>query len=142
VQFFSPNNTRHTTKSEFSTEGKAVADLPGVEIVYSYENLGPEIIDALVKQGVKGIVLAGVGDGNSTDAAIAALSAAAKKGVAVVRSSRTGSGLVVRNVEVDDDTLGFIAAMELSPQKARILLMLALMKTSDPAKLQQAFMQY
>ena len=101
-----------------------------------------EIIDGLVKQGVKGIVLAGVGDGNSTDTAIAALSAAAKKGVAVVRSSRTGSGLVVRNVEVDDDKLGFIAAMELSPQKARILLMLALMKTNDPAKLQQAFMQY
>jgi L-asparaginase len=48
----------------------------------------------------------------------------------------------VRNVEVDDDKLGFIAAMELSPQKARILLMLALMKTNDPAKLQQAFMQY
>jgi L-asparaginase len=142
VQFFSPNNTRHTTKSEFSVDGKAVSDLPDVEIVYSYENLGSEIIDALVKEGVKGIVLAGVGDGNSTDTAIAALSAAAKKGVAVVRSSRTGSGLVVRNVEVDDDKLGFIAAMELSPQKARILLMLALMKTSDPATLQQAFMQY
>jgi len=55
-------------------------------------------------------VLAGVGDGNSTDAAIAALSAAAKKGIAVVRSSRTGSGLVVRNVEVNDDTLGFLAS--------------------------------
>ena len=62
--------------------------------------------------------------------------------MAVVRSSRPGSGLVVRNVEVDDDKLGFIAAMELSPQKARILLMLALMKINDPAKLQQAFMQY
>ena len=48
----------------------------------------------------------------------------------------------MRNVEVDDDKLGFIAAMELSPQKARILLMLALMKTNDPAQLQQAFMQY
>jgi len=55
-------------------------------------------------------VLAGVGDGNSTDAAIAALSAAAKQGIAVVRSSRTGSGLVVRNVEVNDDTLGFLAS--------------------------------
>jgi len=142
VQFFSPNNTRHTTKSEFSVDGKAVSDLPDVEIVYSYENLGSEMIDALVKDGVKGIVLAGVGDGNSTDSAIAALSTAAKQGIAVVRSSRTGSGLVVRNVEVDDDKLGFIAAMELSPQKARILLMLALMKTSDPATLQQAFMQY
>ena len=142
IEFFSQNTTRHTTKSEFTVDGKTARDLPRVEIVYSYENLGPEVIDFLVKQGVKGIVLAGVGDGNSTDAAIAALSAAAKKGVAVVRSSRTGSGLVVRNVEVDDDKLGFIASMELSPQKARILLMLALMNTNDPVKLQQVFMQY
>ena len=142
IEFFSRNTTRHTTKSEFSVDGKNVADLPRVEIVYSYENLGPEVIDFFVKQGVKGIVLAGVGDGNSTDAAIGALAAAAKKGVAVVRSSRTGSGLVTRNVEVDDDKMGFIASMELSPQKARILLMLALMNTNDPAKLQQAFMQY
>jgi L-asparaginase len=142
IGFFSQNTTRHTTKSEFTVDGKSAVDLPRVEIVYSYENLGPEVIDFLVKQGVKGIVLAGVGDGNSTDAAIAALSAAAKKGVAVVRSSRTGSGLVARNVEVDDDKLGFVASMELSPQKARILLMLALMNTNDPAKLQQFFMQY
>jgi L-asparaginase len=142
IEFFSQNTTPHTTKSEFNVDGKTPSDLPRVEIVYSYENLGPEVIDFLAKQGVKGIVLAGVGDGNSTDAAIAALSAATKKGIAVVRSSRTGSGLVVRNVEVDDDKLGFIASMELSPQKARILLMLALMNTSDPAKLQQIFMQY
>jgi L-asparaginase len=142
VQFFSHNSTRHTTSSEFSIEGKAAADLPRVEIVYSYENLGADVIDFLVQRGVKGIVLAGVGDGNSTDAAIAALSTAAKKGIAVVRSSRTASGLVVRNVEVDDDKLGFVASMELSPQKARILLMLALMNTRDPGKLQQFFMQY
>lgn len=57
-------------------------------------------------------------------------------------SSRTGSGLVTRNVEVDDDKMGFIASMEMGPQKARILLMLALMNTNDPTKLQQAFMQY
>lgn len=142
IEWFSQNTTRHTTKSEFSVDGKAPADLPQVEIIYSYENLGPEMVDFLVQQGVKGIVLAGVGDGNSTDAAIAALAAAAKKGVAVVRSSRTGSGVVARNVEVDDDKLGFIASMELSPQKARILLMLALMNTTDPSKLQQVFMQY
>ena len=142
IEFFSQNTTRHTTKSEFSVDGKTPADLPRVDILYSYENLGAETVDSMVQQGVKGIVLAGVGDGNSTDAAIAALSAAAKKGIAVVRSSRTGSGLVVRNVEVDDDKMGFIAAMELSPPKARILLMLALMNTSDPAKLQQAFMNY
>jgi len=140
--FFSENTVRHTTKSEFSVDGKSVSDLPRVDIVYSYANLGRDAIDFLVKEGVKGIVLAGVGDGNSTDTAIAALSDAAKKGVAVVRATRTGSGLVVRNVEVDDDKLGFIASMELNPQKARILLMLGLMKTNDIKKLQEFFMQY
>lgn len=140
--FFSQNTTRHTTKSELSVDGKEVKDLPRVEVVYSYANFGRDTIDFLVSKGVKGIVLAGVGDGNSTDAAIAALADAVKKGVVVVRATRTGSGLVVRNVEVDDDKLGFIAAMELNPQKARILLMLGLMKTKDPKALQELFVQY
>ena len=140
--FFSKNTTRHTMKSEFSVDGKTVEDLPRVEIVYSYANFGRDTIDYLVGAGVKGIVLAGVGDGNTTDAAIAALAEAAKKGIAVVRATHTGSGLIVRNVEVDDDKLGFIAAMELNPQKARILLMLGLMKTKEPAKLQEFFMEY
>jgi L-asparaginase len=142
AHFFNKNTTRLGVNSEFSVDGMTPSDLPDVEIIYSYENLGPDMINSLVKQGVKGIVLAGVGDGNTTDAAIAALADAAKQGVAVVRSSRTGSGLVVRNVEVNDDKYGFIAAMELSPQKARILLMLGLTKTSDPKKLQEYFMEY
>jgi L-asparaginase len=140
--FYSANTVRHTTKSEFSIDGLTVANLPRVEVVYSYANLGGEIIDALVAQGVKGIVLAGVGDGNSTDAALAALEKAAKKGVAVVRCSRTGSGIVDRNVEVNDDKLGFIAGMELNAQKARILLMLGLTKTTDVKQLQQFFYEY
>jgi L-asparaginase len=111
-------------------------------VVYSYANLGGEVIDAAVEKGVKGIVLAGVGDGNTTDAALAALERAAKKGVAVVRCSRTGSGLVDRNVEISDDKLGFIAGMELSAQKARILLMLGLTRTSEVRKLQDYFNQY
>jgi L-asparaginase len=142
VHWFSKNTTRQTTKSEFSVDGKGTNDLPRVDIVYSYANLGPDVVDFMVKQGVKGIVLAGVGDGNSTDAVIAALAEAAKKGVVVVRSSRTGSGLVVRNVEVDDDKLGFVAAMELSPPKARVLLMLGLTKTSDIKRLQDMFKEY
>jgi L-asparaginase len=142
AHFFNRNVTRLGTNSEFSVDGMTPDDLPQVEIIYSCENLGPDMINYLVSQGVKGIVLAGVGDGNSTDAAIAALADAAKQGIAVVRSSRTGSGLVVRNVEVNDDKLGFIAAMELSPQKARILLMLGLTKTNDPKKLQEYFMEY
>jgi len=140
--FYSANTARHTTKSEFSLDGLTAAKLPRVDVVYSYANLGGDIVDALVEKGVKGIVLAGVGDGNSTDAALAALEKAAKKGIAVVRSSRTGSGIVDRNVEVNDDKLGFIAAMELNPQKARILLMLGLTKTSDVKALQNYFYEY
>jgi len=142
ANFFTPNNTRHTTQSDFSVEGVAAKDLPKVEIVYSYANAGRDLVDALVEKGTKGIVLAGVGDGNTTDELLSGLADAVKKGVAVVRSSRTGSGLVVRNVEIPDDKMGFIAAMELNPQKARILLMLGLMKTADPKRLQEYFMEY
>jgi len=140
--FYSYIATRHTTKSEFSIDGLTVENLPLVTIAYSYANFGGLVIDAMVEKGVKGIVLAGVGDGNTTDAALAALERAAKKGVAVVRCSRTGSGLVDRNVEINDDKLGFIAGMELSAQKARILLMLGLTRTSDAKRLQDYFNQY
>jgi L-asparaginase len=142
AMFYSAITTRHTTKSEFSIDGLTAANLPLVTIVYSYANLGGVIIDAMVEKGVKGIVLAGVGDGNTTDAALEALERAVKKGVAVVRCSRTGSGIVDRNVEINDDKLGFIAGMELSAQKARILLMLGLTKTSDVKKLQEYFNEY
>jgi len=119
-----------------------VTELPRVEIFYAYASMGREFIDDAVKSGVKGIVIAGVGNGNMTRTAIEGLAEAAKRGVAVVRSSRTGSGAVARNIEEDDDGLGFVASMELNPQKARVLLMLGLMNTSDPRKLQALFYQY
>jgi len=140
--FFFPNNVRHTTRSQFSVDGVKAENLPRVEIVYSYANFGRDTIDFLVQHGVKGIILAGVGDGNTTDTAMAGLVDAAKKGVAVVRTTRTGSGIVARNIEVNDDKLGLIASMELNPQKARILLMLGLMQTKDPKKLQELFYTY
>jgi len=140
--FFDPLTTRHTTHSEFSVSEMKPEDLPRVEVIYSYANMGRDVIDYMANNGVKGIVLAGVGDGNTTDAGIAALQEAAKKGVAVVRSTRTGSGIVDRNVEVNDDKLGFIAGRELNPQKARVLLMVGLTKTKDTKKLQEYFAQY
>jgi L-asparaginase len=92
--------------------------------------------------GARGLVIAGVGNGNLGAAARAAASAAAQAGVAIVRSSRTGGGIVERNVEMDDDALGFIAADELNPQKARILLMLALTRTRDPLRIQELYYTY
>lgn len=140
--FYDPLTTKHTTHSQFSVDNLTADKLPYVEIVYSYANFGGDTINDIVKRGAKGIVLAGVGDGNTTDAALEALKKAAQSGVAVVRSSRVGSGIVDRNVEIKDDDMGFIAAMELNPQKARILLMLGLTQTQDPKQLQELFYEY
>jgi L-asparaginase len=139
--FYSPTKRRHTTESEFSI-GDGVTELPDVAIVYAHANMGGTLIEAAIKAGAKGIVVAGVGDGNMTDPALDTLTRAAKDGVVVVRSARVGRGVVRRNIEVDDDELGFVAAQELNPQKARILLQLALMKTSDPGEIQKMFLEY
>src|SRR3954447_16022795 len=140
TRWFSKPEWRHTTRSEFA--GAIPDTLPRVDIVYSYANAGPEFVNAAIAAGAKGIVLAGVGDGNATQPLIDALAAAAKKGIVVVRSSRTNSGAVARNVELDDDKLGFVAAQELNPQKARVLLQLALLKSKDPKAVQALFDQY
>ena len=86
VYFFSKNTTRHTTKSEFSVDGKE-RERPAArgDHLFLRQRRAARSMNFLVKDGVKGIVLAGVGDGNSTDAVIAALAEAAKKGVVVVR---------------------------------------------------------
>ena len=141
ASFFSRNDTLHSTASAFSLQALEAAGWPRVDVVHAGVGLDGELVDFLAARS-RGIVLAGVGDGNATDLALRALQRAAGAGVAVVRASRTGSGRVARNVEVDDDALGFIAAGELSPQKARILLMLGLSLTQDPAVLQDFFDRY
>ena len=140
ASFYSPPVPKHTSGSAFA--GIVPDTLPKVFIVYAHANVGPEFVDAALAAGAKGIVLAGVGDGNGTDPLIQALAAAAKKGVVVVRSSRVGTGTVARNVELDDDKLGFVAAMELNPSKARVLLQQALTKTKDVAQIQKYFDEY
>jgi L-asparaginase len=120
----------------------SLKELPQVDIIYGYANASPVPVVALVASGVRGIVSAGVGNGNFYPDVEQALTAARSKGVVVVRSSRVGSGHVLRNSEVNDDKLDFIVADDLSPQKARILLMLALTKTQDPAQIQQWFYDF
>jgi L-asparaginase len=131
---------RHTTESEFSLDG--VTALPRVDIVMAYENMDGKLIDAAVAAGAKGIVIAGVGNGNMTAAALDALAAQAKKGIVCVRSTRVATGRVGRNVEVDDDKLGLIASDDLNPQKARVLLRLALLKQRPLADYQRLLEQY
>ena len=77
-----------------------------------------------------------------TAPAIEAVKRAVKKGVVVVRSSRTNGGIIRRNIEVNDDELGTVASMELNPAKSRPLLQLALLKTSDVKKIQDYFDGY
>ena len=118
----------------------AEGQLPRVEIVYSHANMDAVPIDDAISHGAKGIVLAGVGDGNTSKPALDALEQAAKKGIIVVRSTRVRTGFVTRNVEVDDDKNGFVVSEDLNPQKARILAQLLIANgVTAPAKLQQAF---
>ena len=131
---------KHTTASEFSV--KDATTLPRGDILYANADMSADLIDAAVKLGAKGIVVAGVGDGNMTTPALEALSRAAKAGVVCVRSSRVGTGHTWRNSEINDDKMGFVASGELNPSKARVLLKLALMKTKDVAAIQKYFDEY
>jgi L-asparaginase len=138
--FYTKPEWKHTTASEFDVS--QVTKLPRVDILYACADMSADLIDAAAAKGAKGIVIAGVGNGNMTKAAVDAAARVAKKGVVVVRSSRVATGSVGRNVEIDDDKLGFIASDELNPQKARILLALALLKPRDPPALQNLFYTY
>jgi L-asparaginase len=95
-----------------------------------------------VAAGAKGVVIAGVGNGNMTAAAVTTLAKHAKAGIVCVRASRVTTGLVGRNVELDDDKLGLVASLGLNPQKARVLLRLALLKQRPMAEVQRLFDQY
>jgi len=138
--FFTSPEWKHTTQSEFDITN--VTTLPRVDIIYASADMSPDLIECAATNGAKGIVIAGVGNGNMNKASVTAAANAAKKGVVIVRSSRVVTGSVGRNVELNDDQLGFIASDELNPQKARILLTLALLKQRTPEQLQQMFYTY
>ena len=140
VDFYRGPVGRHTVETEFSVDG--VTALPRVDIVMAHENMDGALIDAAVAAGAKGVVVAGVGNGNLTAAALSALVKHAKNGIVCVRASRVATGRVGRNVEVDDDKSGLVASMDLNPQKARVLLRLALLKSRTNADLQRLFSEY
>ena len=138
--FYRAQVRKHTVDAEFDIS--KLAALPQVDIVYGYANVGPVAIDAFVAAGAKGIIHAGVGDGSLAAKVVPALKAARAKGAIVVRASRVGQGILARNGEANDDELDFVVADTLNPQKARILLMLALTKTSDTKEIQRMFYTY
>ncbi len=114
--------------------------LPRVAILTAGAGMDAEPVKALLGIGCKGIVIAGMGQGNAPQSVLDALAEAVRGGVPVVRSSRVDEGMVDRNVEVDDDARGFVAARTLGPAKARILLMVLIANgITDPAAIQAAF---
>ncbi|MGE0415750.1 MAG: asparaginase [Acetobacteraceae bacterium] len=125
--------------TEFDIEGRA--DLPRVDIVMAYGGADAALVHAAVAAGAKGIVSSGFPSGSPSPAQKQALVEAVQQGVVVVQSSRAGSGRVIDDkVSLRRD--GFLAADSLTPQKARILLMLALTVTSDPDEIRRMFAQY
>jgi L-asparaginase len=130
----------HTTGTPFKVA--AAQPLPRVDVIHAHAGMSPDLIASAVANGAAGLVIAGVGDGNLTTPALNAAVAAVAKGVVVVRASRVGEGVVRRNIEVSDDKLGTVAAMELTPAKARVLLKLGLTLTKDPKKIQEYFNTY
>lgn len=116
------------------------SELPRVAILTAGAGMDEKPVEALLGIGAKGIVLAGMGQGNAPRVVLESLAACAASGVPVVRAARVDEGLVDRNVEVDDDTLGLVAARALGPAKARVLLMVLVANgVTDAARVQAAF---
>jgi len=138
--FYRMPTRKHTYMTDFEIEG--ITELPQVDIIYGHVNDNGRLAYAAAEAGAKGLIYAGLGNGNMSQHMKKVLSEIQRKGIAVVRSTRVCNGVVTRNGAIDDDQNNFIVADTLSPQKARILLMLALMKTNKPAEIQNIFWTY
>ena len=140
VTFYRMSTRRHTAHSEFDVQN--VGTFPRVEIIASYADASVAPLHALAREGVDGIVIAAPGAGSLSDREIAAIQqiAASPGAPIIVRSSRTGNGRVARRKVFD--ALGLIPSDNLSPQKARILLMLALTTTRERGDIVRMFDEY
>ncbi len=138
VVFYRDTTRTHTADTEFDVAG--LAELPRVDIALAYGGADGVVVEALVNAGVPGIVAAGLGSGGSPPAMTAALKEAMGRGVKVVIATQAGSGRVMRTRRFTEE--GYITADNLSPRKARILLMLALTRTADSEEIQRMMMTY
>lgn len=138
--FYREPTRKHTYMSEFSVNG--LSELPPVEIIYGHVNSRSTLPMAAVAAGAQGLVYAGLGNGNmSTDMRIV-FEEIQRQGIVVVRSTRVSNGVVTRNGAINDDQSNFVVSDTLNPQKASILLALALTKTKDTADIQRMFWEY
>ena len=131
---------KHTTRSIFNVDN--LEKLPQVGIIYGYANCSTLPIEAFFKADFDGIVLAGVGDGNFYKDVFDVAVQMQESGTQIVRASRVPTGPTCLNGEVDDSKYHFVAALNLNPQKARVLLQLALTKTRDWQQIQKYFQEY
>jgi L-asparaginase type II len=138
IVYYRAPTRRHTFESEFQCE--KIARLPRVEVLYPYSGTRPGLAQAAVELGASGLVIAGIGagsPGNLTDECAAIASAGR---AVVVRSARVGEGRVIRDSPYHEP--GMVAADNLSPQKAAVLLSLALTLTTNPEDIQRMFHEY
>lgn len=140
VNYYMQPLRKATKTSEFSID--KITELPRVDIIFGHTEHTADFVETAVANGAKGIVLAGVGNGNPYPSVEKALAEAVKKGVVVVRTSRTGSGSTSVGAEVDDKTLGFVTSDNLNAAKARTLLMVALTKTNNKDEIQKFYQEY
>ena len=138
VVFYRAPTRRHSVDSEFDVS--SIDRLPRVDIVYVYGGADGTLVEALTERGVDGLVMATMGGGAMPPAMQAAVAEATGRGVAVVLSTRVGNGRVI--LTPGKQEAGLVAADNLTPQKARILLMLGLTVTRDQGRLQEMFDTY
>jgi len=138
VAFYRRPLRRFYPDTEFDI--RPLAGLPRVDIALTYAGMDDTVVKALIAAGAKGIVSAGFAPGFPTPAEAAALGEAVKQGIVVVQSTRAGSGRVFHSSRLREQNI--LVADNLLPQKARLLLALALTKTRDPKKVARMFNTY
>jgi L-asparaginase len=138
VMFYRRPIRKCAPDTEFDIRG--LDALPRVDIAYAYAGDDGTAIRAFVAAGAKGIVMAAFAPGLPSPPEMEALKEARVAGVVVLMSSRAGSGRVFKSSRTRD--AGFLTADNLTPQKARILLALALTRTSEPSEIERMFATY
>ncbi len=138
IVYYRNPSRRHTSQTEFDLT--QVRHFPRVDIIYAHSGNDGELAKAAVALGARGLVIAGSGAGHAQNARKVLKELSDQQGVRVVRSSRVGAGRVIRDDNWQE--AGFIAADNLSPHKARILLQLGLTKTINPDEIQRMFDEY
>jgi L-asparaginase len=139
VQIFRKPVRRHSAKSEF--DASAITALPRVDVILTYQGAPGDLIKSAVDNGAKGVVIAGAGAGALSGTQNEGVAYATDKGAFVVTTTRTGSGSIGGGGGRGNASRR-IGGDDLQPVKARILLMLALATTSDPAEIQRMFREY